>query len=85
MSFNPEIIGLLAACLTTGGYVPQALKVIRTRHTRDLSLPMYCIMTTGGLTWLTYGLMIESLPIILANAFTSTLTGTILILKLRFG
>ncbi len=82
---NPEILGMIAAVLTTAGYVPQALKVVREKNTSSISLGMYSIMTCGGLMWFAYGLMIGSYPLILANGFTSILTAIILVMKLKHG
>ena len=80
-----DLLGITAGCLTAGAYLPQALKVLRSRHTRDLSLAMYVVMTIGNTGWLLYGLMLGSLPIVLANAVTLTLCVTILAMKLRHG
>lgn len=85
MTMNPELIGMIAAVMTTSGYVPQALKVVREKNTRSISLSMYCIMTLGGLTWFAYGLMIGSMPIVLANGVTSLLTAIILVMKIKHG
>jgi MtN3 and saliva related transmembrane protein len=79
------LIGLAAACLTTVAYAPQAIKTFRTRQTRDISLGMFVLMVTGVALWLIYGLMIGDLPLILANLVTLSLSGTILVLKLRHG
>lgn len=80
-----EIIGTLAAALTTLAWVPQALKTIRTRSTGDISLWMQGAMTAGIAGWLVYGLMIGSWPLIGANTVTLALVATILVLKLRHG
>jgi len=85
MTIDPAWVGIPAAILTTAGYVPQALKVLREKNTRSISLGMYSIMTCGSVTWLVYGVMIDSFPIIAANAITSLLTATILVLKLKHG
>ena len=74
-----EIIGLIAAVCTTFAFIPQVMKVWKTKHTKDLSLRMYSIMFIGILLWLVYGIRIDSLSIILANVVTSTLVGTILV------
>ena len=73
-----EIIGLIEAVCTTFAFVPQVIKVWKTKQTKDLSLSMYSIMFLGILLWLVYGIIIESLSIILANVVTATLVGTIL-------
>jgi MtN3 and saliva related transmembrane protein len=78
-------IGLVAACLTTIAYAPQAIKTWRTRSTKDISLGMFALMVTGVALWLVYGLMIGDLPLILGNVVTLSLSGMILALKLRHG
>ena len=74
-----EIIGLIAAVCTTFAFVPQVMKVWKTKQTKDLSLRMYSIMFIGILLWLVYGIRIDSLSIILANVVTAILVGTILV------
>ena len=74
-----EIIGLIAAVCTTFAFIPQVMKVWKTKQTKDLSLRMYSIMFLGILLWLVYGIRIDSLSIILANVVTATLVGTILV------
>ena len=65
-----DLLGMVAAVVTTGCFLPQALQVIRTRDTRSLSLAMYVLFVIGILLWLAYGVLLNSLPIILANIFT---------------
>ena len=79
------ILGLVAAFLTTISFVPQVLKIWRTRHTKDISLKMFVIYTAGVFLWLVYGLMLGDLPLILSNIITFVLTLSILIMKLRYG
>ncbi len=78
-------LGYIAATLTTAAFVPQAIKTLRSRDTRALSLGMYLIFTVGIAFWLGYGLALGSWPIILSNSFTLVLAGIILVLKLRHG
>ena len=80
-----EWIGYLAASLTTLSFVPQVWRTWKTRHTKDISLRMYLLLTSGIALWLVYGLRIGAWPIILANAITLLLAGTVLVLKLRHG
>ncbi len=77
-----ELLGYLAALLTTLAFVPQAILTLRTRNTRDLSLGMYGLFTLGVASWLGYGLLKHDLPIILANVITLILASTILLIKL---
>lgn len=78
------IIGYIAAFCTTAAFVPQAIKVYKTKHTKDISMAMFVLMTTGIFLWLVYGLIISSLPIIIANAITIILDIYILIMKIKF-
>ncbi|MEM7328616.1 MAG: SemiSWEET transporter [Pseudomonadota bacterium] len=78
-----DIIGLVAAMLTTISFLPQTLLVLRTGRTDGISLSMYALFTTGVAGWLLYGVLVGSLPVILANAITLALAATILTLKLH--
>ena len=80
-----DLIGSLAATLTTVSFIPQVLKVFRSRHTKDISLGMYATFTTGVAMWLIYGLALASWPIIAANSITLCLAGSVLVMKIRFG
>ena len=79
------IIGFLAGTLTTVAFVPQILKIARTKHVRDISLFMYVILSTGILLWLIYGLFIREAPIILANSVAFILCCYIMAMKLAYG
>ncbi|MBV9419392.1 MAG: SemiSWEET family sugar transporter [Alphaproteobacteria bacterium] len=79
------LIGLAAAFCTTIAFLPQVIQTWRTRSTRDLSLPMFSIFTTGIALWLVYGLIVRDVPLIAANGVTLVLSGTILWFKLRHG
>ncbi len=85
MSLAVEAVGGIAAVITTLCWVPQAIKVIRTRDTRSLSLVMYLMLACGIVLWLAYGLLIGSWPLIGANLVTLVLVGIILAMKLRYG
>lgn len=78
-------IGLLAAVLTTVAFVPQVVKTWRTRSTTDISLGMFSILVAGVAAWLIYGLLIGDIPLVLANAVTLLLAGTILFFKIKNG
>ncbi len=78
-----DMIGLLAAILTTVSFLPQTIMVIRTGKTDGISVVMYAMFTLGVSFWLAYGVMSESLPVVLANTITLGFASTILSLKLR--
>ncbi len=79
-----DIIGYLAATLTTASFVPQAWHTFKTRDVSGISLGMYSVFTVGISLWLAYGLLLAAWPIVLANVITLALAGTILAMKLRF-
>lgn len=82
---NSEWLGYVAALLTTGSFVPQAIKTLRSRNTTGISLAMYVVFTLGVALWLGYGIALGSWPMILANTITLGLAATILALKIRYG
>ena len=67
---DSNLIGLLAGTFTTAAFVPQVVKVWKTRSTKDISLVMYVVFTIGVVLWLTYGVVLNALPIIIANSIT---------------
>ena len=79
-----DIVGTLAAILTTASFVPQAWHTFRTRDVRGISLGMYSVFTVGVACWLVYGLLLSAWPIVIANCITLALAATILVMKLRY-
>ncbi|HEY4942255.1 MAG TPA: SemiSWEET transporter [Rhizomicrobium sp.] len=79
------LIGLAAAFCTTIAFLPQVVQTWRTRSTKDISLWMFLVFTTGIFLWLVYGVVIADVPLIAANGVTFVLSGTILYFKLRYG
>lgn len=79
------LLGLVAGTLTTAAFIPQLLKTWQSRSAKDISLSWLATFTTGILLWFIYGLLIQSLPVILSNGITLLLTLLILFFKLRFG
>jgi MtN3 and saliva related transmembrane protein len=80
---HTEIIGAIAATLTTIAFVPQAHKVLVSRDTHSLSLGMYVIFTAGVVMWGVYGYLRADWVIVVANAIVAVLCMAILVMKLR--
>ena len=78
------MLGIIAAILTTSSFILQALRVIRTKDTRSISLGMYVLSVTGIAMWLIYGITIQDLPLILANGVTLIFSSIILVYKIRY-
>ena len=79
-----DLIGTLAAILTTISFLPQALHTFRTKDVRGISLGMYSAFTLGVALWLVYGLLLGAWPVVIANCITLALAATILVMKLRY-
>lgn len=79
-----EAIGYFAALLTTGSFLPQAVRVWRSRETHAISLAMYVVFSSGVALWLLYGLLAGSWPVVLANAVTLVLALAILAMKICY-
>ncbi|MGH7884763.1 MAG: SemiSWEET transporter [Thermodesulfobacteriota bacterium] len=80
---NIDLIGYSAAILTTAAFLPQAIKVLKTKDTKSLSLAMFLIFTLGLFFWIIYGILREDKAIIIANSVTGILSLLILTTKLR--
>lgn len=78
-----EIVGFIAAILTTTAFVPQVYKAWKTRDVEAISLTMFVVMFLGVLLWLIYGFYINSLSMVIANIMTSILSLSIIILKIK--
>jgi MtN3 and saliva related transmembrane protein len=80
-----SFLGFVAAFCTSFAFLPQVIKTWRTRSTRDISLGMFLVLTTGIALWLAYGLLLGDGPLIAANAVTLLFALAILYFKLRHG
>ncbi|MEJ2690696.1 MAG: SemiSWEET transporter [Deltaproteobacteria bacterium] len=77
------VLGVAAAVCTTTSFVPQMVKTLRSRHTGDISLLMYIVLTVGLFLWLVYGFLRKDMPLMAANGVSFTLAAAILFLKIR--
>ncbi len=77
-------IGLMAGTLTTISFIPQVLRIWRTRSGKDVSGHMFVIFSLGVALWLIYGICLRDYPIIISNAVTLALSGSVLFLKFKY-
>lgn len=70
MILDAELVGSIAGTLTTVAYIPQAVKVYRTRSAGDLSWPTFLCLVVGIVLWVAYGWMLDQWPIVIANVVT---------------
>lgn len=80
-----QLLGLFAGALVILASLPQIIRIIKTKSTKDISLPMYCIQNLGTFLWIIYGVMTNSLAIIVTNVIYQIFTLTILYLKIKHG
>lgn len=79
-----ELVGIVAGFLTTGSFIPQVVKILRTRDVSGISLLMYVAFTSGVLLWLIYGIINSQMAIIAANGITLALASVILAMKICY-
>jgi len=79
------VIGFVAGTCTTVSFLPQVIKIVKTRGTEDISLGMYIVFCTGVFLWGLYGALHGDLPMIITNIATFLIAVTILVLKIKHG
>jgi MtN3 and saliva related transmembrane protein len=80
-----EIVGLVAGGVTTFSYLPQVIRVYRLKSAYEISLTFTLFFTIGLGGWLTYGLLLGQLPLVLWNTLSLTLALAMLYAKLKYG
>lgn len=78
------VLGLFGAALTTLSLLPQLIKVIKTRSTKDISTGMMVLLSTAFAVWLIYGILIGDIPLIIANTFAVLQGLLILVCKIIY-
>ena len=64
---SPTTIGLVAGTLTSLAAIPQVIKTLKSRHVRDISIWQPLLLSVGVALWMFYGILINDLPLIVAN------------------
>jgi MtN3 and saliva related transmembrane protein len=80
-----DVLGYLAATLTTVSFVPQAWRTFRTKDVSGISLKMYSLFTLGVAVWLAYGIVLGEVPMMFANATTLLLAVPVLVMRIKYG
>ncbi|HVN98231.1 MAG TPA: SemiSWEET transporter [Syntrophorhabdaceae bacterium] len=81
---NNHIIGYVAAFLTTFAGIPQIVRLLKLRESRDISLATALFLGIGVLLWLIYGLAIGDRPLIAANSISLCISAATVLLVLRY-
>ena len=61
------IVGVAAAIISVGAYLPQVIKIYRRKSARDVSPLMFLAASVGATLWTTYGFHIGSTEICFSN------------------
>lgn len=80
-----NLVGYLATVLTIAAFVPQTYQAIKTKRTRDLSLPTYLTLITTGTLWSVYGFMLHNPSLIITNVTVGFLALVISVMKIIEG
>lgn len=78
-----SIVGYLASICMICGYLPQAVRTIRTRDTDGIAMPTFLALGAGSVLFVAQGILIDNIPIVLANSITTICSAIITLIKLR--
>ena len=84
-TINAFWLGIIAGTLCTVSFVPQVVRIAKSRNARDISLITFILFSCGVFTWFIYGIAIKEWPVIIANAVTFLLALVILGMKIKYG
>jgi MtN3 and saliva related transmembrane protein len=79
-----QILGLVAGTITSITFLPQVIKIWKTKSAKDLSLMMLLLLMLGVILWLIYGLLVMDAAIIYTNSMVLAMSLIMLFFKLRF-
>ena len=79
-----DCIGLAAGFCTTTSFLPQIIRILRTKSAEDVSVFMIVILLAGIALWLAYGIATAKIPIIISNGVTFILVVILLLCKIRY-
>lgn len=83
--FSVQTLGLIAGAFVVVASLPQIFKIIKTKRTSDISLPMYIILNIGIFLWMVYGFLTQQIAIIITNVIFQLVNLIILFLKIKHG
>ena len=79
-----EILGYISATITTIAFLPQIIKTFKTKSAKDVSMGMFILFTTGVFLWIIYGILTNTMPVLIANAVIFCLSLTQIVLKIKY-
>ena len=79
-----DILGYVSATFTTIAFLPQIIKTIRIKSAKDVSMGMFVFFTTGVFLWIIYGVLTNTMPVLIANSVIFCLSLIQIILKIKY-
>jgi MtN3 and saliva related transmembrane protein len=79
-----KLLGLAAGTISSITFLPQVIRIWKTRSAKDLSLSMLSLLILGVSMWLAYGIIVKDVAIIYTNSMVLTMSFVMLFFKLRF-
>ncbi|WP_425381491.1 SemiSWEET family sugar transporter [Spiroplasma endosymbiont of Polydrusus pterygomalis] len=64
-----DIVGYIGAIFISIAFLPQTIKLIKTKNTKGLSLMSYSIYQVGLTSFIIYASLINNIPLLAANIF----------------
>ncbi len=77
-------LGIIAGSLTTGSFVPQLVRIVKEKTTKEISLGMFLMSFMGLNCWLVFGILLGSKPIIVSNTLSIAMVSVIILYKLKY-
>ena len=79
-----EVVGFIAALLTTFSGVPQIIQTFKYKNTDGLSIKTISLLLAGVVVWFIYGILINNIPLIVSNSICIYVQATLLYLKIKY-
>ena len=79
-----KLLGLAAGTISSVTFLPQVIRMWKTRSAKDLSLNTLSLLILGVSMWLAYGLLVADVAIIYTNSMVLAMSLTMLYFKFRF-
>ncbi len=83
--FLTNAVGSAAAFLSVTSFLPQIIKMIRTRDVSGVSLRTYAFTVSCFTLWVIYGFLLRAWPVTISNALALLMSAAVLLLKWRLG
>ncbi|NTU98498.1 hypothetical protein HGA64_00610 [Candidatus Falkowbacteria bacterium] len=84
MNIGPLEVMLIASTLLEFNPILQAIKIVKLKQSKDVSLWTYVMILIIGTMWLIYGIKINSLPLVIGNAIKLLASLSVVVVYLMY-